>query len=89
MISIIFLIANIICATGTFLQIKDVIKNRNILKGYSLTGSILTFLAVTLFQIGFFLDQQILSVVFGSITAIYWFLVSVYVTFNKIWRINK
>ncbi len=63
MISIIFLIANIICATGTFLQIKDVIKNRNILKGYSLTGSILTFLAVTLFQIGFFLDQQILSVV--------------------------
>jgi len=84
MIDLIFLLANIICAIGTILQIKDVVENRNILKGYSLTGSILTFLAVTLFQIGFFLDQQILSTVFGSITAIYWFLVSMYVTFIKL-----
>jgi len=88
MIDIIFLIANIICAIGTILQIKDVVKNRSILKGYSLIGSILTFLAVTLFQIGFFLDQQILSVIFGSITAIYWFLVSIYVILIKIRRIK-
>jgi len=84
MIDIIFLIANIICAIGTILQIKDVVKNRSILKGYSLIGSILTFLAVTLFQIGFFLYQQILSVVFGSITAIYWFLVTLYVILIKL-----
>jgi len=88
MITTIFLLANMICAIGTVLQIKDVVKNRNILKGYSLIGSILTFLAVTLFQIGFFLDQQILSVVFGSITATYWFLVTLYVILIKLRRMK-
>jgi len=70
--------ANIICAIGTGLQVYSVIKNKKILKGYSLSGSLLTFLAVLLFQIGFFLMDYKLSWILGIITVLYWFSVIVY-----------
>ncbi|MHA1268081.1 MAG: hypothetical protein ACTSRS_22885 [Candidatus Helarchaeota archaeon] len=79
MIEEIFFIANLICALGTILQVKDVLKNRVMLKGYSFIGSLLTFLAVLLFQIGFLLCGQYLSVAVGLITLVYWLLVVIYV----------
>ena len=84
MISEIFLVANFICAIGTLLQVMAVIKNRKILKGYDFVGSLLTFLAVVLFQIGFYLIGEYLSVALGFITVAYWFLVSVYTGVRKL-----
>lgn len=75
---IVFLIANIICALGTFLQILAVLKNRKVLRGYSFIGSFLTFLAILFFQYGFYLLDEELSLVFGLVPLIYWFLVTLY-----------
>jgi len=79
MIAELFLIGNIICAIGTILQITSVIKNKNILTGYNFIGSLLTFLSVLIFQLGFFAMEQYYSVLLGTITLIYWFLVTLYV----------
>jgi hypothetical protein len=64
-------IGNIIAFLGTCLLIKDVLKNRNALKGYSIIGSLLTFIAVSLFQAGFFM-MGVWTWTIGMVTAFYW-----------------
>lgn len=73
-----FLIANIICAVGTILNVIDVVKNRDMLRGYLLLGSFITFVAVTGFLIGFGQESQWLSVLFGFITMCYWLSVVIF-----------
>jgi len=73
-----FLIGNIICAAGTLLLIREVYKNRNILKGYGLIGPFLTFAACCWFTRGFFILGDILSVVFALITIAFWLMVTLY-----------
>lgn len=74
----IFLSANIICCVGTLLQIYQVILNKNILYGYDLVGSLLTLIAVVLFNVGFYMVKQKLSVAFGMVTVMYWLFVSIF-----------
>jgi len=78
-----FLIGNIICAIGTVLMIRKIIKNRDILKGYDFLGSILTFLAVTCFTYGFYELHDILSVLFALVTLSFWLLASIFTL--KMW----
>lgn len=73
-----FLISNIICAVGTILNIIDVARNRDKLKGYPLTGSSLTLFATIGFLLGFAQDNQWLSVIFGSVAVIYWLFVTLF-----------
>ena len=80
----ILLIANIICAIGTLFQINKVIKNRALLKGYDILGSILTCLSVVMFQIVFLYLEQYLSFSLGMITVIYWLLVTIYTIIIKV-----
>lgn len=80
----IFLVGNVICAVGTLLQIMAILKNRKVLKGYSFLGSLLTFLAVALFQYGFYLIGEYLSVIFGIITMVFWALATVYSGLQKV-----
>jgi len=74
----VILLANIICLFGTLLQIYQVIKNKNMLKGYSFTGSLLTFISVFMFDVGFWMLEQYLSTAIGAVTVIYWMLVTIY-----------
>lgn len=66
-------VGNIIVFLGTLLLIKDVLKNRNMLKGYSIIGSFLTFIAISLFQVGFFM-VGVWTWTIGTVTALYWLL---------------
>lgn len=72
-LNLLLLIGNIICAVGTLQLILTAVKNRKILFGYSLSGSILTFVALTLFNTWYALMGQYLTFAFGAITLIYWF----------------
>ena len=70
-VNLIMEIGNIIVFMGTLLLIKDVLKNRKALKGYSIIGSLLTFIAISLFQVGFFM-MGVWTWTIGTITAFYW-----------------
>lgn len=83
MIERLFDLANIILLVGTILLIKDVVKNRNVLRGYSLLGSSLTFTGVLLFETGFFLLGFYVSMLLGLVTLLYWFLVVLYLLLNR------
>jgi len=70
-------IGNIIVFLGTLLLIKDVLKNRNALKGYSILGSLLTFIAISLFQVGFFM-MGVWTWTIGTVTAFYWLIAFIF-----------
>jgi hypothetical protein len=76
MIDEIMLVGNVICAVGTVMQIYAVFKNRNILRGYSPIGATITAASIIMFQVGFYLMGAVWSVVFGSVAAAFWSLVS-------------
>jgi hypothetical protein len=78
-----FVLGNIVCLFGTLFQIVGVIKNRYMLQGYAFVGSLLTFLSVVLFNYAFFVSGQLISMLFGLVTVIYWLLVTVYVGIKK------
>ena len=83
---ILFDIGNIICLVGTLLSIRAVIKDRSILKGYSLSGSFLTALAMLLFLSAFIELQSLISIASCLVTTGYWCLVTLYLTINKFIR---
>ena len=53
-----FFIGSFVCFLGTVNLIIAVIKNRKILYGYSLLGALLTFVAVVIFQICFYMMKN-------------------------------
>jgi hypothetical protein len=77
-LNIILAIGNFCCLLGTILLTRTVIKNKKILQGYSLSGAMLTSIAVMLFCVAFAQMNEILSFVFAISTLIYWFTVSLY-----------
>lgn len=79
-----FDVANFIALVGTGLLIRAVVKDKDTLKGYSLPGSFLTFLAVLIFQIGFFLEGYYISIAFSLVTMLYWLLVVLYLINDKL-----
>ena len=87
MIDLLLNIGNLVCMIGTILMIKDVIKNRNILKGYSIVGSFLTFIACSLFFVSFLRLNLIISYVSSFVTVSFWFFVFIYSL--KIWMKKK
>lgn len=82
--SVLLNVANFICLIGTLLQVRAVLKNHAILKGYSIPGSILTLAAVILFNIYFFSIGAYLSVVMGIPTIVFWFSAALFSCINKL-----
>ena len=72
------ILGNIITAMGTLLLIKTVIKNKELLHGYNLFGSALTFMAMAFFLTGFFSAGQYVSAGFMLVTAVYWGFVTIF-----------
>jgi len=77
-------IAQFIFAIGTFLLIKELIRNRNILKGYSLFGSFLTWLAMTFVLVQFWEFSDWIGLVFGFVQWLFWLFVTIFVLRQKI-----
>ena len=70
--------ASIVNFIGLILLLRTVIKNRNALRGFSVIGCFLTFLAICGFQIAIFLMDNMFSFALGLATAVFWFVAFVY-----------
>lgn len=73
-----FVIANIIFTCGTLLLFKQVVKNRNVLKDFDQTGSILTVLALCFMGCGYAVAIMYVGLLFMLPTLVFWIFVSYY-----------
>lgn len=71
-------IARIINFTALLLMLRAVIKNRNALRGYSITGSFLTFVSLVGFQIAYYLLDNTVGFILGWVSVAFWFIAFVY-----------
>ena len=70
--------ANIVNLIAVLLLMRAVIKDRNRLKGYSVSGAFLTFIAILGFEIGFYLMGNYISLGLGTINLAFWFMAFVF-----------
>jgi hypothetical protein len=71
-------IASAINFLALILLLRAVIKNRNILRGFSPTGCFLTFLAICSFQVAYYLMDNMISFALGIAAAVFWFVAFIY-----------
>jgi hypothetical protein len=71
-------IANVVNLIAVLLLMRAVIKDRNKLKGYSVSGTFLTFVAILGFEIGFYLMGNYFSFGLGMVNLVFWFMAFVF-----------
>ena len=59
-------------------MLRAVIKSRNALHGYSITGSFLTFVSIVGFEIAYYLMGNIIGFALGWATVAFWVIAFVY-----------
>ncbi len=70
--------ASIVNFIALILLLRAVIRNRNFLRGFSVSGCFLTFVAICSFQIAYFLMGNMISFILGISAAVFWFVAFVY-----------
>ena len=71
-------IASVINFTALLLMLHAVIKNRNALRGYSISGSFLTFVSLVGFQIAYYLLSNTVGFILGWVSVAFWFIAFIY-----------
>ena len=77
-IEIIFGIANMLFLIASYPMIKKALENRDSLKGFSFTGSLLTVLGMIAMICGFLYLQTYTSILLAIPTLVYWIIVTWY-----------
>lgn len=80
--------ANAVNLLAVLLLMRAIIKDRNVLKGYSVSGTFLTFIAIFGFEIGFYLMHNYVSFGLGIVNLTFWFLAFVF-SFKNLMRERK
>ena len=80
--------ANLINLIAVLLLMRSVIKNRDILKGYSVSGAFLTFTAILGFEVGFYLMGNFISLTLGLVNLCFWFMAFIF-SFRNLIRERK
>ena len=70
--------ASVVNFLGLILLLRTVVKNRNVLRGFSAGGCFLTFVAICGFQIAYFLMDNMISFILGLTAAVFWFVAFIY-----------
>ena len=70
--------ASIVNFIALILLLRAVIRNRNVLRGFSVSGCFLTFVAICGFQIAYFLMDNMISFLLGLSAAVFWCLAFIY-----------
>ena len=70
--------ASIINFVALLLMLRAVIKNRKVLRGYSILGSFLTFVSIVGFEIAYYLLGNIVGFALGWATVTFWFTAFLY-----------
>ena len=85
----VFTLANIIFTVGTLLLFAKVVKNRNILNDFSLSGSVLTTVGMVFSIIGYSMLEMYTPVIFAIPTMSFWGYVSFYTIKKKLVKKEK
>ena len=70
--------ASVINFIALLLMLRAVIKNRKVLRGYSILGSFLTFVSIVGFEIAYYLLGNIVGFALGWATVAFWFIAFLY-----------
>jgi len=81
--------ANVVQLIAVLLLMRAVIKDRKVLKGYSVSGTFLTFIAILGFEIGFFLMGNMISFALGLANLSFWLMAFVFSLRNLVHLRNK
>ena len=76
--------ANVVNLIAVLLLMRAIIKDRNKLKGFSVSGSFLTFTAILGFVIGFYLMGNYFSFGLGLVNLVFWFMAFIFTLRNFI-----
>ena len=71
-------VASIINAVALMWMLRAIIKNRNVLRGFSVVGSFLTFISILGFELAYHLIGNIIGFALGWFTVAFWFIAFVY-----------
>lgn len=86
-VSVVFDVAMVVNVVAVILLARTAIKDRNVLQGFSFSGSVLTFIAMFFLELGYLLMGNLLGFGLGLFGITFWLLVSVF-TFRK-WVQNR
>ena len=71
-------LASIVNFVALLLMLRAVIRNRKVLRGYSVVGSFLTFVSIVGFEIAYYLLGNVVGFALGWATVAFWFIAFVY-----------
>jgi len=65
--------ANVVNLIAVLLLMRAIIKDRRVLKGLSISGSFLTFVAILGFEVAYIFLNNLVAVALGLVSLIFWF----------------
>lgn len=71
-------LASVINFVALMWMLRAVIKNRKVLRGYSIVGSFLTFVSIVVFEIAYYLLGNLIGFVLGWASVFFWFIAFLY-----------
>jgi len=70
--------ASIVNLAALLLMLRAVIKNRKVLRGYSIIGSFLTFVSIVGFEVAYYMLGNVIGFALGWATVAFWFIAFIY-----------
>lgn len=70
--------ASIVNFIALILLLRAILKDRNMLRGYSVTGCFLTFVSICGFEVAYYLLGNMIGFVLGFATVAFWLLAFIY-----------
>ena len=77
-VSIVLDFANGVNLIAVLLLMRAIIKDRKVLRGFSVSGSFLTFIAILGFEIAYVLLENPISVALGLVNLVFWLMAFIF-----------
>jgi len=91
-VDIVLSFASAINFVALILLLRAILKDRNMLRGYSVTGSFLTFISLCGFEVAYYLLGNWVSTILGLGGVLFWLLAFIYslrIKLDKMKRLKK
>jgi hypothetical protein len=87
-VSIVLDFANVVNLIAVLLLMRAVVTDRKVLKGFSISGCFLTFVAIFGFEIVYVLLGNAISFALGLVSLVFWFMASVFTVRKWVYERN-
>lgn len=77
-------LASVINFVALMWMLHAVIKNRRVLRGYSIVGSFLTFVSIIGFEVAYYLLGNFIGFALGWASVVFWFVAFIYSLMQKL-----